>query len=155
MLIEIICVIFEGVVYNRTLFYKVCDESERLFKIFRHNLVYDPANDALTFHEPDDTFWVQLHKSKDGKFLIIHLHNTTTNEAWFIPSDQPELAPQVIEPRQHKVEYNVEHHNGRFLITTNFDAENFRVMATPVATPERAHWPEVIENPPALCVHDV
>jgi len=140
---------------NRTLFYNVCDETWRPFKIFRHQLGDDPANDALTFHEPDDTFWVQLHKSKDGKFLIIHLHNTTTNEAWFIPSDQPELAPQVIEPRQHKVEYNVEHHNGRFLITTNLHAENFRVMATPVATPGRAHWQEVIAHRPTVLVNDV
>ncbi|MFN8442304.1 MAG: S9 family peptidase [Caldilineaceae bacterium] len=140
---------------NRTLFYNICDEAWRPFKLFRHELGQDTSEDTLIFHEPDESYWVQIYKTKNQRYLIIHLHNTTTNEAWFIPADQPTRAPQVIEPRQHRVEYDVEQHGDFFLITTNLEAENFRVMRAPTDAPGKAHWQEVIPHRPSVLVKDV
>ncbi len=129
---------------NRTLFYNKQDAVWRPYKVFRHRLGEDPSQDQLVLHETDDAYWLQLGKTKDQHYIILDLHSSTTKEVWFIPATQPDAEPVVIHPREHKLEYSVEHHSGHFLITTNWEAENFRVMEAPVATPGKAHWRERI-----------
>ncbi len=140
---------------NATLFYNKQDASWRPYQVFRHRLGDDPANDLLVMHEPDDAFWLMISKSKDQQYILLDLHSSTTKEVWFIPANQPTAAPTVIHLREHKVEYSVEHHSGNFLITTNWEAENFRVMTAPVATPEKAHWRERIPYRPTVKVDAV
>ena len=106
-------------------------------------------------HEPDDAYWLQIAKTKDQCYLLLDLHSSMTKEVWFIPAEQPTAAPTVIHPREHKLEYSVEHHSGNFLITTNWEAENFRVMTTPVATPGKGYWQERIAHRPTVKVDAV
>ena len=140
---------------NATLFYNKQDASWRPYKVFRHCLGDNPATDPLVMHETDDAFWLMIGKSKDQQYILLDLHSSTTKEVWFIPADQPTTAPTVIHPREHKLEYSVEHHSGNFLITTNWEAENFRVMSAPVTTPGKANWHERIPYRPAVKVDAV
>lgn len=144
---------------NRTLFYNKQDQAWRPYKVFRHRLGDNPADDALIMHESDDAYWLQIFKTKDQRYLLLDLHSSMTKEVWFIPADQPNAAPMVIHPREHGVEYSVEHHcayqGDSFLITTNWEAENFRVMRAPVDNPGRAHWQEAIPYRPTVKVDGV
>lgn len=148
---------------NQTLFYNKQDAAWRPYKVFRHQLGADPAQDELVFHEPDDAYWLQLLKTKDQHYLLLDLHSSTTKEVHFIPADQPTAAPTVIHPREHLLEYSVEHHptllhheqGGCFLITTNWDAENFRVMTASVAAPAKEHWQAFIPHRPTVKVDAV
>ncbi len=144
---------------NATLFYNKQDPAWRPYKVFRHRLGSDPAVDPLVFHEDNDSYWLQLYKSKDQRYLLLDMHSSTTKEVQFIPADQPDVAPTVIHPREHKLEYSVEHHptlrGGVFLITTNGDAENFRVMTAPVAAPGKANWQTLIPHRSAVKVDGV
>ena len=87
------------------------------------------------------------------------MHSTTTKEVHFIPADQPEVVPTVVHPREHRLEYSVKHHptlqGGVFLITTNWDAEDFRVMSAPVYRPSKDQWQELIPLRPAIKVDGV
>ncbi len=140
---------------NRTLFYNKQDAVWRPYKVFRHRLGDDPSQDHLVMHETDESYWLQLGKTKDRQYLMLDLHSSTTKEVWFIPVAEPEAEPVVIHPREHKLEYGVEHHGGYFLITTNWEAENFRVMMAPVATPGKAYWQERIPHRPTVKVDGV
>ena len=140
---------------NATLFYNKQDASWRPYKVFRHCLGDNPTTDPLVMHETDDAFWLMIGKSKDQQYILLDLHSSTTKEVWFIPADQPTTAPTVIHPREHKLEYSIEHHSGHFLITTNWEAENFRVMSAPVTTPGKANWHERIPYRPAVKVDAV
>ncbi len=62
------------------------------------------------------------------------------------PPTGPRPTPRSWSPARQGVEYAVEHHRGTFLMLTNDEAENFRVVATPVDNPvapglERADTP--------------
>jgi oligopeptidase B len=140
---------------NRNLFYVVHDDSKRPYKVYRHVLGTDPRSDVLVYHEKDKAFHVALHKTRSEAYVVIDVHSTTTNEAWFVPAHQPETAPEVIQTRRHKMEYSVSHHGKQFLIVTNDDAQNFRVMQAPVATPSRAFWKEVIPHRPDIMVEGI
>lgn len=135
---------------NQTLFYNKQDPAWRPYQVFRHRLGSDPAHDALVMHEADDAYWLQLTKTKDDAYILLDLHSSTTKEVHFIPADQPDATPTVIHPREHLLEYSVEHHPdllaGCFLITTNWAAENFRVMTASVATPGKADWQEFLPH---------
>lgn len=144
---------------NQTLFYNKQDAAWRPYQLYRHQLGTDPAKDPLVYHEIDDSYWLQLYKSKDDHYLFLSMQSSTTTEIHFIPAAQPEAMPLLIHPREHEMEYRVEHHptlrGGCFLITTNWEAENFRVMTAPVDTPGKANWQELFPYRPAVKVDSV
>lgn len=129
---------------SQTLFYLVFDEAHRAYKLFRHVVGQDPAADELVYHEQDDAFHLDVRRTRSGAFLLLTISSHSTSEVHFLPADQPETRFTLIHPRQHWMEYYVEHHGDRFLIWTNDQAENFKLLEAPVADPSKEHWREVI-----------
>jgi len=128
-----------------TLFYTRPDPANRPYQVWRHR-VGSSDEDVLVFEEPDERFHVGVGRTKDGAFVLVELHSEVTSEAWAIPADDPDLAPRVIEPRRQGIEYGLEHHGDSFVILTNDEAENFRVVVAPDDAPSRPHWREVIPH---------
>ena len=63
-----------------------------------------------------------------------------------IPADDPKQSPQIVKPRTDDVEYAVDHWGDRFVILTNLDAEDFRVMTAPLERPDE--WTELVPHEP-------
>jgi len=132
---------------GRTLVYTRQDpETLRPFQVWRHALGSDPTEDVLLYQEDDETFSVELSKSESERFVVIESNQTMTTEVRVIDADEPTAEPVVIAPRERGVEVHVSHQGERFLIRTNFDAPNFRLMETPVASPGRDSWREIVPN---------
>ncbi len=146
---------------NRTILYVRPDDAVRPHQIWRHDLGTDPADDALVYEEPDERFFVGVSRARAGRYLLISTDSKTSSEIRFLPSDSPAAEPRVIEPRTADLEYTVEHHvdavhGDQFFVLTNADgAENFKVMVTPVATPGRSNWVDVLPHRPEVRVHDL
>jgi oligopeptidase B len=132
---------------GRTLFYTRQDpETLRSYQVWRHELGTDPAGDALVYQEDDETFNLYMQKTASDRFILLESIHTLATEVRFVDADAPMSEPVVIAPRQRGVEYSVAHQGDRFLILTNLDAENFRLMEAPVSSPGREHWREVIAH---------
>jgi oligopeptidase B len=136
---------------SRTLFYVTQDAAMRPYRVYRHRLGDDPANDALVYQEDEELFFLVLYKAKSRRYIFIHLEGHTTSEIRFLDADDPSAEPQVIQPRIHKMIYSAEHHRSaageeRFFILTNWEAQNFRLMETPVSAPGQEKWREVIPH---------
>ena len=132
---------------NRTVFYTKLDEvTLRPYQIWRHTL--GEATDSLVYEEPDERFLVGLDKTRDHAYLLLSIHSSTSSEVHYLPAGEPLGAFTVIAPRQPKVEYSVGHQHGYFLIHTNLDATNFRLMRAPVAAP--AAWEEFVPHRPEI-----
>lgn len=130
---------------NRTLFYTRQDpETLRAYQVWSHRLGTDPEADVLIYEETDPTFGVSVWKTRSEKFIFIQSEQTLASEFQFLDADDPEAAPRIIAPRERDVEYSVDHVGDRFIITTNLDAENFRLMEAPVTDPGRARWSELL-----------
>jgi oligopeptidase B len=140
---------------NRHIFYNVIDAATRPYKLFRHAIGTDPRDDVLIFHEVDDAFFLGIEKTNSRRYLLLTLHSTTTTEVHYLQADQPTAGFRVIHPREHEVEYSVEHHDDRFLIITNLEARNFRLVAAPVATPSKEHWHDLIPHRPEVKIDSV
>lgn len=132
---------------NQHVFYIRKDESLRAFQVYRHRLGDDPANDLLVFHEEDETFDVNVFKTKSLEYIFIASSSTVSDEMRYIPAEDVHADWQIIHPRTEDLEYSVEHYKDEFYIITNADdATNFKIVKTKVATPGKAHWEEVIPH---------
>ncbi len=132
---------------NRTLFYGKQDETTlRQYQIYRHVLGTDPAGDHLVYQEDDETFVAYIFKSKSRRFLFLVSSHTSSQEYRFMEADRPFGRFQLLQARRREHEYHVEHFNDRFIIRTNDQAKNFRLMETPVEHPSRDHWREIIPH---------
>jgi len=131
---------------NETIFFTRPDAANRTYQLWRHTLGSPEAEDLLVHEETDERFHLGVDRTKDGAFIVLELHSKITAEVHTIDADKPRSSPQIVEPRRQGVEYQVEHHGDTFLLLTNDEAENFRVVATPASDPGRSRWTEVIAH---------
>jgi oligopeptidase B len=59
----------------------------------------------------------------------------------------------VILPREPNHEFDVDHYNGLFYITTNKNAKNFRVVTAPMNDPSEKNWKPFIDHNPAIKIN--
>jgi oligopeptidase B len=140
---------------NRTLFYTVFDDSHRPYKLFRHTIGGDAAGDPLIYHESDDAFRLGVDRARSGIYLLLTIASMSTSEVRYLPSEKPTGEFQAIHPRQHWMEYYVEHHSDHFLIRTNDQAENFKLVEAPIAAPAKEQWRELIPHRPDTLLESV
>ncbi|MBX2845243.1 MAG: S9 family peptidase [Saprospiraceae bacterium] len=137
--------VYYGLVWandNTNLFYTKMDDTHRPYQLWRHEI--GQADDVLVFEEMDETFFLEVEKTKDDAYVFIQLVSKITSEVHFLDAHQPKGEFQVVQPRIRGLEYDVEHYKGQFYIITNADeATNFKLVKTAVSSPSKAHWADV------------
>ena len=143
--------VIEGVHYgsawsadSKTFFYVKPDAALRPFQVWRHAMGTPASEDALVLQEDDERFEISVELTKSERFILFSSGSQVTSEWRFLPSDQPEGEPAIVEPRRQGIEYSVDHQEDQFVILTNDGAHDFRLMAAPVSSPGRAAWFEVV-----------
>lgn len=140
---------------SQTLFYATEDEqTKREDRLFRRTVGTTEASIEV-FHELDERFNLGIGRTRDRKFLILGLGSHTTSEAWFLPTDQPAATFTRIAERIDDEEYDVDHRDGFFYIRTNRNADQFKLVRTPVSAPERDHWEELLPEHPDAPLRDI
>jgi oligopeptidase B len=141
---------------NFNLFYTVEDEEQkRQYQLWRHMRGTPYAADALVYQDDDERFNLGVGRTRDGKYILMESSSHTTSEAWYLASDQPDGEFRVIAKREDEHEYSVEHRNGLWYIRTNDKGRNFRLVTTPVETPQRENWIERIPHRDDVMLEDV
>ncbi len=141
---------------SRWLFWVWRDQEGRPAKVFRRPARGGEGDDVLVYDEPDDGFFLGVHRSASGAFIVIAAGNNETSETWLIPSSDPAAAPRLVEPRLAGVLYDLEHWDGRFVVRTNADgATDFKLMFAPEADPSRVRWVEFIPHQPGRFIRGV
>jgi len=134
---------------NKTIFYSTEDPvSKRSDKIWRH-VVGNDKNELL-FEEKDELFDVGAGRSLDKKMIFMGSYAKTSREIRYLPSDKPASEFKIVIPRAEGHEYDVDHYNGQFYITTNRNAKNFRVVTAPISDPSEKNWKPFIDHNPAI-----
>lgn len=132
---------------NKTLFYTATNPKTLLSeKIKRHTLGTDSKKDAVVYTEKDKSNYIGVGKTKSEKYIVIASSATMSSEYLILDADKPEGKFEVFQPRIKDVLYDVDHQGDKFLIVTNKDALNFRLMETPVGKTGVDNWKEVIPN---------
>lgn len=132
---------------NKTVFYTRQDpETLRSYQVYKHVLGSPVQNDVLVFEEKDETFRCYVYKTKSGRFIVIGSSQTLSDEFLLIEADRPGDKPRIFSPRRRNLEYSIDHVDDRFLIRTNKEAPNFRLMSSPLEHTAEKNWEEVIPS---------
>ena len=136
---------------NRHVFYVRKDDSLRAFQVYRHELGTESSEDVLIFHEEDETFDVNVFKTKSLEYIFIASSSTISDEHRFIPSGDVFAEWVIIQPRIDDLEYSVEHYEDEFYIITNADdSTNFKIVKTKISNCGMEAWTDVIPHRPEV-----
>lgn len=114
---------------NKYIFYVRLDQNHRPTKVFKHKISSNSEKDLLIYEEKDPSFFCSINLSKTKDYLFIRTADHETSEYLFINLKLNEIKPTLFKKRVKKIEYDLEHHEKFFLISTNVDnAKNFKIM---------------------------
>ena len=133
---------------EQTLYYIENDPETLLGRRVKAHVLGTPvAEDRLIYEEPDPSFYLAIRRTRSERYLCIHAESTVASELRCAPAARPG-AFQVLAPRQRDVEYSADHFGGRWVILTNWDAVNNRLMSLSEREPwgDRRRWKELVAH---------
>lgn len=137
-----------SVAWDRSGFFLFWSEEDpvtkRSWRVWRTDLRTN--QDHLVFEEADESFSVHVGRTRSREWLVLETGSHTTSEALVIPADTPEQEPELILPRQHEIEYELDHHGDYFYLRINDTGRNFRLIRLPTRPPRSAERQEVIPH---------
>ncbi|MGI9031627.1 MAG: S9 family peptidase, partial [Ilumatobacteraceae bacterium] len=128
------------------LFYARPDDQMRPFQIWRHRLGTPPEADELVCEELDERFYLGVGATRSEQWIVVSMFSKTSSEAWLLPADDPNGPLRPVRARMPDVEYSIDHWGDRFVVLTNLDAPDFRVMTAPLDDP--GTWDELLPHVP-------
>jgi oligopeptidase B len=139
---------------NKTLFYVGKDAvTLRTDRVFRHPL---GGAHELVYREEDEQYYTSLSHTKSRRYLAITMFATEQSEVRLIDADAPESEPRVYIPRSDNHIYGVDHIGDRFVVHTNHEAKNFRLVEVPAGKElERGAWIDLVEHRTDTLIEDV
>jgi oligopeptidase B len=141
---------------NRTLVYIEKDPVTLLSRRVKAHVLGTPASaDRVLYEEADASFYISLMRTKSDRFLCIGLTSTEAAEQRCAPALSPR-AFAVLEPRRKGHLYSADHVAGRWVIRTNWDAPNYRLMVLADAqrVGDRRRWRELVAQRPDVFIQD-
>jgi len=132
-----------------TMYYVLNDPTVRPYKVMRHHLGSDPAEDVEVYSEKDSTYGVSLSTSRDNHYIFINSGSTTTNEVRYLDANEQKAKPILIQQRVKDLLYSPTDAVGNlFYIRTNLEAKNFKLVTAPIARPLKENWKDLIGHKP-------
>ncbi len=139
---------------SQSLFYIEKDRQTLLGnKVKRHQLGQDNSKDELLYEEKDTSFYMGVGNSGDDQYVVIWLGSTVSNEMLVLKSDDKSGKFRTVAPRQRDLKYDIEHMGNRWVIRTDWNAPNYRLMT--VADDQigdRARWQELLAHDPKVFI---
>lgn len=126
---------------NLSLFYVRRDrETLRSFQVACHVLGQESAEDRLIFQEDDDTFHLDVFATTSRDFVVIQSFSTLSTEARVLDATMPEGDFEIMVPREENHRYFVDHFGDQFLIMSNQNAVNYKLLECPVTQLGKESW---------------
>jgi oligopeptidase B len=131
---------------NKTLLYVEKDPVTLLsVRVHKHRLGADQSRDVLVYEEMDHSYYMGVSVSRSEKYLFINLQSTQQSEVRYADASDPQLRFRPVLAREANLEYHVDAFGDDFIIRTNWQAPNFRIVRTPVAgSQDKRNWRDVV-----------
>jgi oligopeptidase B len=126
------------------LFYTRPDAAVRPHQIWRHRIGTPQADDVLVWQEDDEQFFLAVELTRSERYIVLSAGSSTTSEARIVPAGEPSAEPVLVRAREHEVEYTLDDWGDRFVVLTNLEAEDFRVVTAPLDAP--GTWEELVRH---------
>lgn len=141
---------------SRTVFYVRQDPvTLQSGPVWRHRLGTPAEADVMVYDEPDKTLFVGLGNTASMRYVVIHLSGTDTTETRVVDARRPTTAARVALARRPGVRHSADHLRGRWVVRTNEDAPDFRLVSAAQAAPDdRRRWRTLVPARPQATLED-
>ena len=132
---------------SKSFFYVENDPVTLLTKrVKRHVLGTDAASDAVVYEEHDTTYYMGVYRTRSDEFVCIAVRSTVSGETRCTSADKPGKF-RVLAQRERDFEYSADHLDGRWVIRTDWNAPNFKLMqAKGNAVFDRRKWTDLVPH---------
>ncbi|MCB0820173.1 MAG: prolyl oligopeptidase family serine peptidase, partial [Bacteroidetes bacterium] len=121
--------------------------TNRSYKAFKHILGRPSAEDELIAFEADSTVQIGFGRSTSERFVFMSASKTDQTEVSYFDLQNPNQGWKMIAPRKAGHDYSADHVRGdSFIISTNLNAANGKVVSAPVSNPGISNWKELIPH---------
>jgi len=133
---------------NRSILYIEKDPQTLLStRVRKHVLGTDPKQDVVVYEEPDHAYYISMRSSKSDRYVILKLSSTEAEEIRYAPTDDLSANLKVFFPRERKHLYDVEPVGNRWVVRTNWQAPNYRLMTARIGEEsKRDQWKDLIPH---------
>jgi oligopeptidase B len=131
---------------SQTVFYVAKDPVTLLgLRVRKHRIGSDPKSDPLVYEQDDTSFYTDVYNTTDGRYVLIYAASTVSSELRIADAADRSATFKVFLPRERDHEYQADHLDGRWIIRTNWQAKNFRLMEAKVGEEgDRSKWRELV-----------
>ncbi|MDP9229333.1 MAG: S9 family peptidase [Bacteroidota bacterium] len=140
---------------NKTLFYTEKNPETLLTEKIRKHELGSTSPDPIIYHEADNSNYIGVSKSRSKKYIFINSSATLSSEYRYLDADQPGSEFKIFQPRMKDVLYDITDQGDKFLILTNLEAKNFRLMETSHDKTDSADWKEIIPHRTDVLLEDI
>jgi len=141
---------------NRTIYYIEKDPVTLLSKRVKSHVLGTPASaDSLVYEEKDDSFYMGVGRTSDDKYICIFEQSTVSNEQRCTSAANPGEW-QVVAPREREFRYEADHIGDRWVIRTNWNAPNYKLMtvADTDAAAGKSAWSDLVAHDPNVFIEN-
>lgn len=133
-------------------------ETLRSWRVRRYRVGSDNRDDnrgEIVHQEDDAAFYTTVSRTTSNAYNYVYLRSTVASEMRVVEAAAVDGPLRVFFPRERDHEYQADHLGERWIIRTNYQAPNFRVMSAPVnAHADRDRWQDVIAHRDDVFIHD-
>ena len=137
---------FEWTNDSKGFYYTKLDQHHRPKWVYSHALGELKQKDTLIYEEQDSKFFVSLDKSESSRFIYICAEGNNTSEWYYLSASSLNHKISLIEPRKKDHEYDVSDHENDFIIRTNLDALDYRIIRTSIDKSSSKYWQDLIPH---------
>ncbi|XP_072491819.1 prolyl endopeptidase-like isoform X1 [Notamacropus eugenii] len=117
-----------------------CQKNLRCCDVFRTSFGNKKHTECI-YTEQDPRFFVDLHCTRDKRFLTINSNSKTTSEVWLVDCHEPWSPPVLVQKRNPGVVYHIEHRNSELYVLTNYgEPAEYKLMKTSVNSCSMKNW---------------
>ena len=133
---------------SRTVLYVEKDPVTLLgLRVRKHVLGTDPKSDPLVYEQDDPSYYTSVYTTRDDRYVVIYAESTVSSEMRYADAADPTLSFRVFLPRERDHQYQAQPLDGRWIIRTNWQAKNFRLMEVKAGEEnDRTKWRELPGN---------
>jgi oligopeptidase B len=133
---------------NKTVFYIEKDPVTLLSKRVKAHELGTPASaDKLVYEEKDASFYMGVGRTSDDKYICIGVQSTVSNEQRCTSAANPGEW-MVLAPREREFRYMADHVGDRWIIRTNANAPNYKLVSIgdADAAKGKAAWRDLVPH---------
>lgn len=133
---------------NKTIFYVENDASTlRSYRVKRHELGSPVASDVTVYEEKDDSFYTEVKKTSSQAYIVIHVSSTISDEVLVLDAATPMASFKSLAPKQADFHYQADHVADRWIIRTDWQAPNYRLMQVALGSiGQRSQWKPLLAH---------